>query len=59
MSEVKAEATTKRTQAQESTNPTQKRRSYGYGLGHFFKSKQRYTPVTEKDGAHAFERGYN
>ena len=59
MSEVKAESNSKRSQAQESTNPTQKRRSYGYGLGHFFKSKQRYSTTVEKDGAHAFERGYN
>ncbi|MEE2732439.1 MAG: hypothetical protein VYA55_16585 [Pseudomonadota bacterium] len=59
MSEVKSDTNSKRSTSQDSTNPAQKRRSYGYGLGHFFKSKQRYSPVAEKDVTHAFERGYN
>ncbi len=59
MSEVKAESKTKRTHGQDSSNPEQSRRRYGYGLGHFLKFKQSYSPMVDKEGTHSFERGYN
>lgn len=59
MSEAKSASNTKRSQIQGNTHPTQKRRSYGYGLGRFFKSKQQHGPVIESEGTHSFERGYN
>ncbi|MCK5790105.1 MAG: hypothetical protein ACPGZU_08965 [Ketobacter sp.] len=58
MSNTKTETTS--TPPQTTTSPEQKRRIYGYGLGHFFKSKQRYKPtVAEKDTNASFELGYN
>ncbi len=34
-------------------------RRYGYGLGHFFKFKQRYGRPSEKEKNQSFELGYN
>jgi len=59
MNNMKAKSNTSQS-AQESTPPEQKRRTYGYGLGHFFKSKQRYKPAAaERDTNTSFELGYN
>ena len=49
-------------QSQPSDNPEQARRKYGYGLGHFAKSKQRYiraVEAVEKELSRSFELGYN
>lgn len=49
--------------SQQNENPEQARRKYGYGLGHFLKSKQRYIRAVEnaveKERNRSFELGYN
>lgn len=59
MSNMKANSSSSQP-PQGATPPEQKCRTYGYGLGHFFKSKQRYKPTAvERDTNTAFELGYN